>query len=61
MKVGDMVRIYRNQRAVNLGCGVVIDARPGKYIPGNIFIILRDGKEEWYDDTWDLEVLCEAK
>ena len=61
MKVGDLVRIYRNQRAVNLGCGVVIDARPGKYIPGNIFIILRDGKEEWYDDTWDIQVICEAK
>ena len=61
MKQGDLVKIYRNHRTVDLGCGVVVDARPAKYVPGNIYVIFRDGKEEWYDDTWDLEVICEAE
>ncbi len=69
MKTGDLVRIRRRPRvcAVNktrdpkgkdFGCGVVLEVRPAK---SNIYVIYRDGKEEWYDDTWDLEVLCEAK
>ncbi len=69
MKTGDLVRIRRRPRvcAVNktrdpkgkdFGCGVVLEVRSAK---SNIYVIYRDGKEEWYDDTWDLEVLCEAK
>tara|TARA_A100001515_G_scaffold113605_1_gene94885 strand:- start:346 stop:564 length:219 start_codon:yes stop_codon:yes gene_type:complete len=72
MKTGDLVRIRRRPRvcAVNktrdpkgkdFGCGVVLEVRPAKYVTGNIYVISRNGKEEWYDDTWDLEVLCEAK
>jgi len=38
-----------------------VNARPAKYVPGNIYIIFRNGKEEWYDDTWDIQVICEAK
>ena len=61
MKAGDLVKIYRNHRTVDLVCGVVLDARPAKYVPGDIFVIFRNGKEEWYDETWDIQVICEAK
>lgn len=61
MKQGDLVRIYRNHRTVDLGCGVVLDTRPAKCVPGDIFVIFRNGREEWYDETWDIQVICEAK
>ena len=61
MKQGDLVKIYRNHRTVDLGYGVVLEAWPGKYVPGDIYVISRNGKEEWYDDTWDIQVICEAK